>query len=472
MTATTNKTNDQINNQTNEKKQISNRMRENVILSSLLFNKDCREYSIQSPIDTSLLSNGETKILINIFNELVKSSLRPSLDMIITQRYPKEEDMKRRNDLIKNLDKLKETCKPVELDLFKEELFFLRKHRFLTNLQNVLKETSTLVQQEFFKPSYHKSNDSINFLQEKLEAIMEDFSPEDVKSLNLSEGLTKQIEIIIDRKNNPEITDTASSGYEALDENLSGGFRKGNFSLICARPGMGKTVVMLNQAVEAAKQGVKTLFISIEMDLTQCLQRVFSKISRVKLRRILQAKLLTNSEMNELKTTAKEASKLYGKNLFLEEVTSITPSQLDSRIKYYQKHFGVELVFVDYIQIMRTNAGKIPKETSDFASISGDLREISKSRGVALVLGAQLSRDVEKRDDKRPMDSDLKNSGDFEQDAAAILHLYRDSVYNPDTEDKNVLEVIIGKNRFGTSNVTLRFTYDYSRQTIYEPAPA
>ncbi|NGY89022.1 hypothetical protein F6Y05_39260 [Bacillus megaterium] len=161
-------------------------------------------------------------------------------------------------------------------------------------------------------------------------------------------------------------------------------------------------------------------------------------------------------------------AKLYGKNLFIEEVTSINAPQLEAKIKFYQKQFGVELVFVDYIQIMKTRNNNTPKEVSDFSEISYDLRELAKATQVALVLGAQLSRDVEKRDDKRPLDSDLKNSGSFEQDAFAIIHLYRDVVYNKDTEEKRILEVIIGKNRFGEGNITIKLPYDYSVQSIYQ----
>jgi replicative DNA helicase len=308
----------------------------------------------------------------------------------------------------------------------------------------------------------------MNFLQSNLGKIFEEFTPEEIKSLNLAEGLVKQLELIKTRRDNPEISDSVTTGYKSLDEALSGGFQKGGFSLVCARPAMGKTVTMLNMAVEAAKKNKKVLFISIEMNLVQCLQRILSKISSVKLKKIIQPHLLHTSEIKQLTDVSTEAAKVYGKNLFIEEVKSITPSQLEGRIKFYQKHFGVELVFVDYIQIMRTPEGKVPKEQTDYSSISSELREISKSLLIALVLGAQLSRDVEKREDKRPMDSDLKNSGSFEQDAFAILHLYRDAVYNPETEDINIIEIIFGKNRFGTGNITFRFGCDYSTQSIGE----
>jgi replicative DNA helicase len=449
---------------------ITTKRRENIILSSFIFNKECREYVIQNPLDPNTFDGPDVKKMIGIFNGLIRNGIVPSLEMLVEQHYPKDENEADRNRLIENLNYLKNQVPPVEIELFKEHLFLLKKHRFLSLFQVILLDTGKKIQEELRSPSFKKEQISVNYLQSNLEAIFEQFTPEEIKSLNLSDGLTKQFNLILERRKNPELSDTVTSGYDSLDEIMSGGFRKGNFSLICARPAMGKTVTMLNLGIEAAKKGKKVLFISIEMDLVQCLQRVFSKISSIKMKKILQPDLLHTSEIETLKKVSQDVGKMYGKNFFIEEVNSITSIQLESRIKFYQKHFGVELVFVDYIQIMRTREGKQPKETSDFSSISADLRELSKALGIALVLGAQLSRDVEKREDKRPMDSDLKNSGSFEQDACTIIHLYRDSVYNPDTEDKNILEIIIGKNRFGTGNVNVRFGCDYSTQSIGEAA--
>lgn len=450
---------------------VSHKKRENVILSSILFNRDCREYAIQNRIPTEFFDQPKIKKILDIFNGLVSSNLTASLEMLIEQFYPKDEDELNRKSLKKELYDLRSLIPPVELDIFKEHLHLLRKHKNLETLYQILEEAQKKIIEEKNAPSFEKKNKSLLFLQGKLDTVLKDFTPEEIKSLNLSEGLTKQLDTIYVRRKNPEIKETASTGYSVLNDIFSGGFRKGYFSLICARPAMGKTVVMLNQAVEAAKQGTKTLFISIEMSLEQCLQRVLSKISGVKMKHILQPEELNQSSLNNLETKSAEASTMYGTRLYIEEVNTITPSQLESRIKFYQKQFGVDLVFVDYIQIMRTNEGKIPKEASDFSGISSALRETSKATDIALVLGSQLSRDVEKRPDKRPMDSDLKNSGSFEQDAVALIHLYRDKVYNADTEDENILEIIVGKNRFGTGNVTLRFTYDYSIQTIYQNAP-
>lgn len=444
------------------------RRRENIILSSLLFEKECRELAIQKNIDTNPIQDKKIKKIINIFNGLCRSNIPPRLDIIVEQYYPKDADEEKRKQLLESLMKLRDSCPPVDIEMFKQHLFFIKKHKNLDKLRVLLGQALVMIDKEENIPSYDKDTKTFDFLTSQFDDLIKDFTSEESKNLNLTQGLAGLIEQIKQQRLNPTISDTVSTGYDEIDRMLSGGYRRGVFSLVCARPAMGKTVFMLNQAIEAAKKGAKVLFISIEMDLTQCLQRILSKISAVKMGKILQPEQLSDPDVTELETAALEASKVYGTNLFIDEVTSINAPQLEAKIKFYQKQFGVDLVFVDYIQIMKTRKNNTPKEVQDFSEISYDLRELAKVTKVALVLGAQLSRDVEKRDDKRPMDSDLKNSGSFEQDAAAILHLYRDVVYNKETEEKNILEVIIGKNRFGAGNVTIKLPYDYSRQSVYQ----
>ena len=443
--------------------------RENLILSSILFCKECRQLAVLKGLQAKFFQNAKIRDLIEIFNGLVASNLPPTIKLIIEQKYPHDHQDAEREALHQSFVQLKEKFPPPEMELFEQHLMLLKRQHKMKAFREFFKEAQKMIDEEEQKGFLDKEDHIGQFINEGLFKIGEDFTDEEIKSMNLSEALMSLLKRIKELRESEEANDTVTTGYDELDKILSGGYRKGYFSLIGARPAMGKTVVMLNQAVEAAKRGAKVLFVSIEMDIFQCMQRVISKVSGVSSRKIQQPKQLYPSEMESLQKTVDEIARVYGKNFFIEEVVAISVPQLEQRIKFFKKQFDVDLVFVDYVQIMRTRKGTSPKDVADFMEISNGLREMAKSQSVAIVLGAQLSRDVEKREDKRPMDSDLKNSGAFEQDAAALIYLYRDAVYNKETEKPKTLEIIIGKNRFGPGNTTLEFTYDYDRQLILPP---
>jgi len=240
--------------------------------------------------------------------------------------------------------------------------------------------------------------------------------------------------------------------------------------MIAARPGMGKTVIMLNMAIEAAKQGKRVLFLSLEMNLLQCFQRILSKLADVSGKKIQQPNFMSPKDWEKLEKAGKDITDLYEETFWIEEIVNLTVPQMEKKVKLYKKKYNVDIVFVDYAQIMLTKEGKEPNEQSDFAQISGALRRASKSQNVAIVVGSQLNRKVEERPNKRPMMSDIRNSGAFEQDAGVIIGLYRDAVYNEDTDTPNVLEMIFVKNRFGKANGILKFDYDLDKQSIYSQA--
>lgn len=451
---------------------LDSNKRENIILSSILFNKDCMDHSIQKRIPTEFISNKKIKHILEIFNGLVENNTRPTPDMLVEQMFPKDDQdsLNRKVELKESFLTLRNNVEPVDIDLFKEHLNILVKHAKLNNFKMLLNTTLGKIENELSSPSFKSNDDAVNFLLGRIESELDQFTSEEIKSLNLTEGLTKTLDLINKQKLNPELYKPSyvPTGYKNLDTPLSGGFPRSEFSIISARPSMGKTVVMLNSAVEAAKAGTKVLFITIEMSLEQCLQRILSKVSEVNLSKIRQPENMNDLDLENLKHNPKTASSIYGSNLFIEESRSLTPNELKSRINYYQTHFGVDLVFVDYVQIMRTNAGTVPTETSDFNGISDGIMSAAKELDVAIVVGSQLSREVENREDKRPLDSDLRNSGRFEQDAALIIHLYRDEFYNKDSENKKEIEFLIGKNRFGQGSVMVPFAHNYSIQTIYE----
>jgi len=445
--------------------------RENIILSSALFDEECKMHAMQQKIPTQHFNNQRIRSILDIFNGLVENNTPPTTRLIVEQMYPQDNEinLQKREELHRSLKELKNKVPPVPLELFKEQINLLVKHAKLNNFDTLLDETKARIQAELNSPSYKTKDDSIDFLMDKIETDLDKFTLEKIKALNLGEGLKDSFQKVKEQRDNPSSERAyVTTGYDSLDGPLSGGFARSEFSIISARPSMGKTVVMLNMAIEAAKKGTKVLFLTVEMTLEQCLQRALSKTSDVKLQKIIQPEHLTHTDMQSLENSSKEVASVYGSKLLIEETPYLSPSSMRSRAKYYQELFGVELVFVDYVQIMRTNQGKVPSEISDYEAISDSLMNTAKELDVAFVMGSQLSRDVEKREDKRPLDSDLRNSGRFEQDAALIIHLYRDEVYNKDTEDKKVIEFLIGKNRFGVGHTMIPFSHDFSTQSIFE----
>lgn len=290
---------------------------------------------------------------------------------------------------------------------------------------------------------------------------------DEIKVMNLLEGVQYTLEKMKEMMKHEGNEERVTTGYPELDKNFAGGVMKGTYAIIAARPAMGKTVFMLNSAIEAAKKGANVLFISIEMNLLQCFQRVVSQVSGISADKIQQPKTMSTKDWEDLKKCSLDLAELYGEKMWIEEVLELTPAQLERKIKQAKKQHNIDAVYVDYAQIMLTKDGNEPKDQADFAQISSALRRVSKAQNVAIIVGSQLSRDVEKRDNKRPVMADIRNSGAFEQDAAVVVGLYRDEVYNKESETPNILEVIVLKNRFGKGSTTIEFNYDLDKQRIF-----
>lgn len=227
---------------------------------------------------------------------------------------------------------------------------------------------------------------------------------------------------------------------------------------------------MLNEALESAQKGTKSIFISIEMTMIQCFQRIVAKLAGIDSGKLQQPKEMTTEDWKKLKMAAEEVVDLFNGKLWIIEVSSLNNARLRRIIQDHKKKHDIDNVYVDYVQIMSTDKGEKPETESDYASISQGIRITCKEENVHIAVGSQLSREVEKRDDKRPKASDLRNSGAFEQDAARVVGLYRDEVYNKETEEPNIMEVIILKNRFGTAHVAIKLKYDIKKQSIYSIA--
>ncbi len=248
-----------------------------------------------------------------------------------------------------------------------------------------------------------------------------------------------------------------STGLRDLDRKING-LNKSDLVLLAARPAMGKTALALNMALHAAKHTGKTVvFFSLEMSREQLALRLIANESFVDNQKLVTGRL-SEEEWGKISLASSALSQT---DLRIDDNPSITVAEMNAKCRRLD---NLGLVFVDYLQLMTAaEAGRRAENRVTVVSeISRALKIMAKELNVPVVCLSQLSRANESRPDKRPMLSDLRESGAIEQDADEVMFLYRDEYYHPDTEEKNVAEVIVSKNRHGeTGTVKLQWIPQY-----------
>ncbi len=236
------------------------------------------------------------------------------------------------------------------------------------------------------------------------------------------------------------------TGFRDLDFKTAG-LQKSDLILIAARPAMGKTAFVLNLVEHIAlhSEGTIAMF-SLEMSKEQLVKRILSMNSKVDSQKIRTG----NLEDEDWVKLVDSVRRIGNTNLVIDDTSGITASELRTKCRKLKLSKGLDLVIIDYLQLM-TGSGKRKGDSrqQEISDISRSLKVMARELNVPVIALSQLSRAVEQRPDKRPMLSDLRESGAIEQDADMVMFLYRDEYYNPDTEDKGVAEVIIAKQRSG-----------------------
>lgn len=259
------------------------------------------------------------------------------------------------------------------------------------------------------------------------------------------------------------------TGFEDLD-NLTSGLHGSDFIILAARPSMGKTAfalnVVQNVAIRAAKKvggAPKTVaFFSLEMSKEQLVQRMLCAEANIDSQRLRIGELRDEDWAMLINT----ADTLSSANIYIDDTAGITAMDMRSRARRLKAEHGLDLIVVDYLQLMqgsgkKNNSGDRQQEVSE---ISRSLKALARELDVPLIALSQLSRSVEARQVKRPMLSDLRESGSLEQDADIVAFLYREDYYNPETENKNITELIIAKHRNGpVDTVNLFFHKQYTK---------
>ncbi|HET9208312.1 MAG TPA: replicative DNA helicase [Burkholderiaceae bacterium] len=274
-------------------------------------------------------------------------------------------------------------------------------------------------------------------------------------------GIDKLVVELIDRvtelhENGAEEVTGVRTGFYDLDR-YTAGLQKGDLIVLAARPSMGKTALALNIAEHVAvREELPVLVFSMEMGASQLAVRMVGSLGRID-----QQHLRTGALRDDEWTRLTEAVDQLGKvSLFIDETAALNPAELRARARRMARQFGgtLGLIVVDYLQLMSGSAGSEENRATELGEISRGLKALAKELQCPVIALSQLNRSVETRNDKRPLMSDLRESGAIEQDADVIMFIYRDDYYNKESKEPGVAEIIIGKQRNGPVG-TIKVTF-------------
>jgi len=300
--------------------------------------------------------------------------------------------------------------------------------------------------------------------------------------LKFNQALDQTIEMATLAMKNDKGIVGVPTGLTDLDEKL-GGLHKSDLVILAGRPSMGKTALATNIAYHAAKnimsrqEKSSIAFFSLEMSSEQLSTRILSEQSRIKSDDIRRGKV-TEEEINRYIETSRD---IYNLPLFIDETPAITIATLSNRARRIKRLFGVSLVVVDYIQLMRSASNKTDNRVQEISEITQGLKALAKELNVPILALSQLSRAVEQRDDKQPQLADLRESGSIEQDADVVMFVYREAYYLERKQPKlgsiehaewqskmndvnGLADIILGKQRHGpTGTVKVEFEGIYTK---------
>ncbi len=293
-------------------------------------------------------------------------------------------------------------------------------------------------EKKIFEITQKRSSEGLDPIKE---VLLESFSRIEQMALNKS-GLTG-----------------LTTGFIDLDQKTSG-LQKSDLLLVAARPAMGKSAFSVNLAVNSALKGNASVAIfSLEMSKEQLVQRMLSSESHVELQKIINGRL----DEDDWPKLLRAMGPLSQAKIFIDDTPGITLMELKAKCRRLKMEKGLDLVMIDYLQLM-SGEGRSENRQQEISTISRGLKILAKEMDCPVIALSQLSRAPELRSDHRPILSDLRESGAIEQDADIVMFLYRDDYYHPDSEKKNIGEVIIAKHRNGpTGTVELVFMGEYTK---------
>lgn len=371
-------------------------------------------------------------------------------------------------DLITLQNKLKEKDVPPELcslEFIRDLITSVPTSANVRYYANIVKEKSTL--RQLIKITENITN-KCYLDKDKVDTILEDTEKNifDIlqkrntgEMVNIKDIVFRSLESIEAAARNKGSVTGVATGFYDLDYKTAG-LQPSDLILIAARPSMGKTALVLNIAEYVAlKSNVTTAIFSLEMSKDQLVKRIMSMHSKVDSQSIRSGNL-SDEEWLKLVESARTIG---NSNLIIDDTSSISISELRSKCRKYKLEHNLGLVIIDYLQLM-SGSKKAESRQQEISEISRSLKALAREINAPVIALSQLSRAVEQRPDKRPMLSDLRESGAIEQDADVVMFIYRDDYYNHDSEEAGVSEIIIGKQRNGpTGTIKLAWLSQYTK---------
>lgn len=292
----------------------------------------------------------------------------------------------------------------------------------------------------------YRQNDDVSSILSMAESKIFDISQSKLNEglIKVGDTLDETVQVINELSLNDGDITGVTTGLETIDLKLSG-LQPSQLILLAARPAMGKTALGLTMAWNAAREGKSVAFFSLEMSVLQLNYRLLSMVSMIDLEQVMNGRI-KDDEWELLFRATKEIA---NKDLYVDETPGITLSEMRSKLKRLKAEVGVDLVVIDYLQLMQADSRQENRQ-NEIASISRGLKTLSKELNCPVLSLAQLSREADKRADHKPILSDLRESGAIEQDADVVMLLYREDYYDEE-DNPNIAKVIVAKHRNGAT---------------------
>lgn len=315
----------------------------------------------------------------------------------------------------------------------------------------------------------YDGNEEINALLDRAEQMIFELSQRKTQTgfTPIRTILMDTFERIEDLYNNKGQITGVTSGFADLDR-LTSGFQPSDLIIVAARPSMGKTALCTNFCQNAAiRKNLPAAIFSLEMSKDQLVQRILCGEAMVDQQKV-RAGQLDEADWNKL---SQAAGPLSTAPIFIDDTPGISVMEMRAKARRLKAEKGLSLIVIDYLQLM-TSTRRTENRQQEISEISRSLKGLARELSVPVIALSQLSRAVEQRSDKKPMMSDLRESGSLEQDADLVMFIYRDEYYNPDSEKRGIAEILIAKQRNGpVGSVELGFLKEFTKFVNLERRP-